>query len=98
MRRFYRVLERLKKRIKTDFPVLVYIVDPNKIKGYWGLTTFTGKRYVIRIAKADVNVMTLILTHEYSHCIGDWTSEGDDCHDENWARNYSLCWKAYTGE
>ena len=98
MRRFYKTLTRLKNKLPTDFPVLVYIVSPNKIKGRYGECYKTEKRYIIRIAKSSWDLMKLILIHEYAHAASDWT-QCDDCwHNEEWGKIYSLCWRIYAGE
>lgn len=99
MRRFYKTLNRFKKHLQTDLPVLVYIVKPERIKGLWGECYKTGKRYIIRIAKADWDVMTFVLVHELAHVLCDWSKiNTDDYHDAEWGINYAKVWKIYVGE
>lgn len=98
MRQFYKTLHRLKKRIPTKYPVLVYIVNSKKMKDRYGECYFTGKRFIIRIAKGNWDVMKLVLIHEYAHAASDWTKCEGEWHNDEWGKLYSQCWRAYTGE
>lgn len=98
MRQFYKTLNKLRKKVPATHPVYVYIVDSKNMKDIYGDSYFTGKRYVIRIAKGNWDVMKLILIHEWSHCIVRKNLSHKECHGEEWGKAYSLCWKAYVGE
>lgn len=98
MRKFYKTLTKLRKKLPTSHPVLVYIVESEKMKGLWGDCYFTGKRYVIRIAKGNWETMRLILVHEYAHCLSPWKKKSKECHDEDWGIAYAKCWRVFTGE
>lgn len=96
MRQFYKTLNKLKKRVPTKHPVLIYIVHPKKIKGRYGECYFTGKRFIIRIAKGNWDVMKLVLIHEYAHAACEWIECDDsEWHNEEWGKWYSKCWRAY---
>jgi len=97
MRRFYKTLNRFKKHLHTDLPVLVYIVKPERVKGLWGECYKTGKRYIIRIAKADWDVMTFVLIHELAHVLS-WNSGEEEYHGPIFGAAYAKCWKIYVGE
>lgn len=97
MEEFYTVLHNLKLKLPTKYPVVVKIVNPESIKGSYGQIYRTKKRFIIKIAKGNTDVMKLILIHEYAHALTNIFNE-TNWHGEEWGIAYSKCWKVYTGE
>ncbi len=94
MKRFYKLLNKLRK-LNPPYPIVVRVVKPHEAFNLWGDCDFDGKKFILRIVKGNVDVMNLILVHEFAHT---FTFNNQDVHGPEWGIAFARCWRVYCGD